>query len=315
MFILPVNLLILNKHFPIEALNCKNNSSNNSDFTQEKEKNNSITEIIRNTLIDQNVVFFGGLAISQYSKFMTKKQSENNINDFYVIARNPLSSADALLDALKKNNITSEKIYQNAIGDIIPEHYIIKVKKRLVASIYKPIACHSYNSININGKKVFIATIETMLSFYLAFLYINNPYEISEKMLCMSKMLLDLQEKHKLDQKGIFKRYTITCYGHQTSQREMREEKANMYEKLKNKIGTIEYNKWFYNYKPSKQNQLSNYKKTIPNHSIHSNGPKKTVIKKELNKELNPKKTRKTRKKKNVFINPYDTRKKRKFWW
>jgi hypothetical protein len=165
---------------------------------------------------------------------MTKTQkTENYISDFYVLAHNPLSTANSVLDALKQHNFPAEKIYQNAIGDIIPEHYIIKVKKMLVASIYKPIACHSYNSINIDGKKVFIATIETMLSFYLAFLYINNPYEISEKMLCLSKTLLDLQEKHKLDQKGIFKRYTITCYGHQTSQREMREEKANMYEKLK----------------------------------------------------------------------------------
>jgi hypothetical protein len=302
-------LELLNKHFPIEAFNCKNNNSNSLGLNK-IEKNDDITDIIRNTLIDQNVVFFGGFAISQYSKFMTKSQiSENNINDFYVIARNPSSTANSILYSLKKHNITGEKIFQNAIGDIIPDHYIIKVKKKIFATIYKPIACHSYNSINIDGKKVFIATIETILSFYLAFLYINNPYEVSEKMLCMSKILLDLQDKHKLDQKGIFKRYTITCYGHQQSQREMREEKAKMYEMLKNKIGTLEYNKWFYNYKPNKQKQILNSKK-------HLNNQTKTVIKMDLIKEkvIKPKKTKSNRKKKNAFVNPYDTRKKRKFW-
>jgi hypothetical protein len=321
-------LELLNKHFPIEALNCKNKNihSSNSYFSQNTEKSNSVNDIIRNTLINQHVVFFGAIAISQYSNFMTKTQkSENNISDFYVLAHNPLSTANSVLDELKKNNFPAEKIYQNAIGDIIPEHYIIKVKKMLVASIYKPIACHSYNSINIDGKKVFIATIETMLSFYLAFLYINNPYEISEKMLCLSKTLLDLQEKHKLDQKGIFKRYTITCYGHQTSQREMREEKANMYEKLKNKIGTLEYNKWFYNYKPNKQNQILNSKKLLkPKYNLENDENKPHVKNKlydenephdeKINPIQKPKKTKKTKKTKKKFVNPYDTRKKRKFW-
>jgi hypothetical protein len=300
--------------------------------------NEDINDVIYNTLVDENVVFFGGVAISQYlsskkgnklnkedknldkkdknlnkgNKKLDKGNNYNaNVTDVYVLARNPLKTANAVVTALKNININAEKIYQDAIGDIIPERYDIKIKKVVVASIYKPIACHSYNAINIDGKKVFIATIETMLSFYLAFLYINNPYEVSEKMLCMSKDLLELQEKHKLDQKGIFKRYTITCYGHQPSQQEMREEKAKMYEKLKNKIGTLEYNKWFYNYKPSKviSNKQTDFKnnkdKVVQNNEKEDPSTKK------------PKKTRKAkriRKKKHTFVNPYDTRKKRKFW-
>jgi len=136
----------------------------------------------------------------------------------------------------------------------------------------------------------------------LAFLYINNPYEISEKMLCMSKDLLDLQEKHRLDQKGIFKRYTITCYGHQASQQEMREEKSKMHEKLKNKIGTLEYNRWFFNYKPNKAMMNKNKTKTMNKNF------------KNFENDVKIKKMRKTRKKKPTFVNPYDTKKKRKFW-
>jgi hypothetical protein len=334
-------LQLLNEHFPIEANNCHLNNINKNKLNT----NEDIHDVIYNTLVDENVVFFGGVAISQYlnSKKGNKSKKEDkkldkgykldssnngkkivkgninnyNVTDVYVLARNPPKTANAVIDALKNINVNAEKIYQDAIGDIIPERYDIKIKKVVVASIYKPIACHSYNVINIDGKKVFIATIETMLSFYLAFLYINNPYEVSEKMLCMSKDLLDLQEKHKLDQKGIFKRYTITCYGHQPSQQEMREEKAKMYEKLKDKIGTPEYNKWFYNYKPSKViNNKQNYVKN--NKDFKKDGyPEKEkdgYPKKDGYPEKKPKKTRRIRKKKHTFVNPYDTRKKRKFW-
>ena len=362
-------LQLLNEHYPIKANNCHLNNTNKLLNTNE-----DVNEVIFHTLVDENVVFFGGAAISQYlsSKKGNKLEKEDksddldeddsndldednsndsndstdlkngkngkkgkkvvngnhynvNATDVYVLARNPLKTANAVIDALKKININAEKIYQDAIGDIIPERYDIKIKKVVVASIYKPIACHSYNVINMDGKKVFIATIETMLSFYLAFLYINNPYEVSEKMLCMSKDLLDLQEKHKLDQKGIFKRYTITCYGHQPSQQEMREEKAKMYEKLKHKIGTLEYNKWFYNYKPSKvmsnktmnnktMNNKQNYLKNNNNKYVQNNQNEDEDEDEDENKQNKPKKTRKARKKKYTFVNPYDTRKKHKFW-
>jgi hypothetical protein len=311
-------LQLLNEHYPIEANNCHLKNSNKLLKTNDDTSDN-INDVIYNTLVDENVVFFGGVAISQYLKSKKRNKSdkehnsdklENNVTDVYVLARNPLKTASAVVDALKKININSEKIYQDAIGDVIPERYDIKIKKVVVASIYKPIACHSYNVINIDGKKVLIATIETMLSFYLAFLYINNPYEVSEKMLCMSKDLLELQEKHKLDQKGIFKRYTITCYGHQHSQQEMREEKAKMYEKLKNKIGTLEYNKWFYNYKPSKvmnKKTMNNKQDLQDDLQDDQNNPNKKIPKKT-------RKAKKIKKKKHTFVNPYDTRKKRKFW-
>ena len=71
--------------------------------------------------------------------------------------------------------------------------------------IYKPLACHSYNIITINSKSVRIATLDTMLSLYLAFLYVKKPYYNVNRILCMSEFLFRVQEKNRLQQKGLLK--------------------------------------------------------------------------------------------------------------
>ena len=98
-----------------------------------------------------------------------------------------------------------------------------------------------------------IATIDTMLSFYLAFLYADRPYYDPDRIICMSKFLFDVQDKNRLEQKGLLKRFSITCYGHQQSIEEMRAEKSEKFKELVGKKGTKEYNEWFLSYKPGEK--------------------------------------------------------------
>ena len=131
-------------------------------------------------------------------------------------------------------NVKNVKIIKRpGIGEIIAPHYEIKVDKDTVVFIYEPLACHSYNIINEGGYNVKIATIDTMLNFWLAFLYVNRPYYDKDRILCMSKYLFDVQEKNRLAQKGLLKRFSINCIGHQETVEEMRAEKANKYNELK----------------------------------------------------------------------------------
>jgi hypothetical protein len=66
----------------------------------------------------------------------------------------------------------------------------------------------------------------------------------------MSKFLFEVQQKNRLEQKGVLKRFSISCYGHQDSIEELRAEKAEKFKELKNKKGTKEYDEWFLNYRP-----------------------------------------------------------------
>ena len=249
-------LSLLNKHYPITDVNC-----NVIEF--QRDMDNKIDEDriynnVRNTLVNQGVVFFGGYAISLYSQYMPKKLKHKleKVADFDVLSNDPEATSQIVKERLKDIGINKVKIIKrNAVGEIIPDHYEIKIGKDSIVFIYKPIACHSYNVLNIAKQKVRIATIDTMLSFYLAFLYTDRPYynEFLDRTLCMAKFLFDVQQKNRLEQKGLLRRFSITCYGHQDSVEEMRADKAKKYKEIKNNGDKKELEEWFLNYKPDEK--------------------------------------------------------------
>jgi hypothetical protein len=287
-------LTLLNKHYPLTSINC-----HNMDFQREmsnRENEDEIYENVKNTLINQGVVFFGGFAISLYSQYMPQKLQNRleKIADFDVLSHNPETTAEIIKERLKDVGINNTKIIKhNPVGEIISEHYEIKIGKDTIAFIYKPIACHSYNIININGQGIKIATIDTMLNFYLAFLYAERPYynEFSERILCMSKFLFEVQQKNRLEQKGLLQRFSITCYGHQESVEEMRSNKADKYKELKQTKNKKEMEEWFLNYKPEQK------------YSPDLNKSESKKMKKSKTKKV--KKTKKKKKSGNILFNIY----------
>jgi hypothetical protein len=278
-------LMLLNKNYPITDLKCNDidfqrNMENKSEIEEDK-----IYDNVRNTLINQGVVFFGGYAISLYSQYMPKnlRYKLQKVADFDVLSNEPETTAEIVIERLKDIGIKNTKIVKReAIGEIIPKHYEILIGGDTVVFIYKPIACHSYNIINIDGQKVKIATIDTMLSFYLAFLYTDKPYynQFLDRILCMSKFLFDVQQKNRLEQKGLLKRFSITCYGHQESVEEMRAEKAEKYKLLKQKNDKKEFEEWFLNYKPDDHKNKKQEVKNEENNKKVKNNKKKTKNKK-----------------------------------
>ena len=294
-------LTLLNKNYPLTSLNC-----NSIEFQREmanKEKSHEIYESVRNSLVNQGVVFFGGYAISLYSQYMPKhlQKKIKDIADFDVLSHNPKTTADIVVERLKDIHIKAKIVYHKPIGEIIPENYEIKVGNDTVAFIYKPVACHSYNVLKIHGQSVKIATIDTMLSFYLSFLYTDRDYykEFSDRILCMSKFLFDVQQKNRLKQKGLLRRFSIICYGHQDSIEEMRAEKAKKFKELQTKRGTQEYEEWFLNYKPNAETDKKKLKTTVlknvktSSSTTTSNSSKKT----NKNQKMKTTKTIKKRRK------------------
>lgn len=261
-------LMLINKVYPLKDENCKkvefqrNFETNTNDKTSAEKKAPSVDKIyetVKESFIHQGVVFFGGYAISQYAQYMPKsiRQKVEHIPDFDVITKDPLKSAELVKERLEDAGVTNVKILKrDPIGEVIPPHYEIKIGKNTIAFVYKPVACHSYNVLSINGEKIKIATIDTMLSFYLAFLYADRPYYDPERILCMSKFLFDVQYKNRLEQKGLLRRFSITCYGHQESVEEMRAEKAHKYKELSAKRGTKEFEEWFLNYRPGEKKSV-----------------------------------------------------------
>jgi hypothetical protein len=307
-------LQLINKNYPMDDDKC--DYMNFQRKMGDEEKGDEIYEIVKNAFINAGVVFFGGYAIAQYSQYMPaelRKQVEKNA-DFDVLANNPETTAKVVKERLNEAGFKNVSIIRHdPVGEIIPVHYELKVGKEVVAFLYKTTACHSYNVLMQEKKKVKVATIDTMLNFYLAFLYANRPYytAFTDRIMCMAKFLFDVQQKNRLEQKGLLKRFSITCYGHQESREDMRAEKAEKFKELQSKRGSKEFEEYFLNYRPTGA-QKNGFSPTKPKPSKH----KKTKSKKRVKKSGNffnffnvpftansrPKRSkRKTRKTRNFF--------------
>ena len=199
------------------------------------------------------MVFFGGYANILYSRYMPKHQRRliQKIPDFDVLSEDPRIVCEDIVSELILHNYKKVKyVKHKGVGEVISEHFDIRIGDEVVAFVYKPLACHSYNTLRVENENIRIATIDTMLSFYLAFIYANRPYYDQNRIVCMSQFLFDVQQHNRLKQTGLLKRFSIDCYGKQDTLETMRFEKTTKFEELKNKKDSKEYEQWFLRYIP-----------------------------------------------------------------
>lgn len=255
------------------------------DDTEESEK---LYLVVRDTFIEMGVVFFGGYASSLYSRYMPKKTKKiiEKIPDFDVLSENPQRTATIVEERLADAGFKNIKIiHHDAIGEIVPEHIEIRYNKELLAFIYKPIACHNYNTIQIGHQEINVATIDTIMSFYLAFLYAGADYYFKDRILCMAKYLFEVEQKSRLSQRGLLKRFVPKCIGVQETMESIRAKKSTKFDELRGKRGTREYDEVFLKYIPGDKDKKDK----------KSSDDKIDTSEKEVSKK---KKTRKTSKKK-----------------
>jgi hypothetical protein len=292
-------LTLLNKHHPLVGKQCYEiefqRKMGNSEFSDK------IYDNVQHTLIDQGVVFFGGYALTLYSQYMPSKLRHKfqKIPDFDVLSEEPLLTAEIVKERLTDIDVKNVRIIKRpGIGEIIAPNYEIKVGNDTIAFIYEPLACHSYNIIKENGYDVKIATIDTMLSFWLAFLYANRPYYDKDRILCMSNYLFKVQEKNRLAQKGLLKRFSINCMGHQETVEEIRAEKAEKFAELKGKRNDPEYEEWFLRYRPLDKQEEKEKKRNQEKRNQEKVNQEKVNQEKDKKTKSNRKKKNKTKKQK-----------------
>uniref|UniRef100_A0A6C0JAA2 Poly(A) polymerase catalytic subunit domain-containing protein n=1 Tax=viral metagenome TaxID=1070528 RepID=A0A6C0JAA2_9ZZZZ len=255
---------LLDKHYPLKIKNCSSSSALSTSS-----KNTTINNITKSVCSEMECVFFGGFAISlyqDYSQQMKRKlKNKQTYERIDVINTNPSKVANIIKERLELSNVSDVAIDKHdGVMDLIKTHFEVRVGKRIICLIYEPIACHSFNNIEIDTRTYKIATIDTLLSFYLLFTFINRPYFNREKLLCTSDFLFELQQSNRLKQKGIMKRFTTKCYGKQDTLIELRANKGAVYEELRHNKNTREYDEWFLKYRPDdmKSNKIQSRVKT-----------------------------------------------------
>ena len=284
-------LTLLNKYYPLEGYKCDNQTIQRQ-MSDKKIDGHLLFKKLREILVNQGAIFFGSMAVSVLTNTSGKNKKINKIPDFDVLAIEPQRIATVVKDRLKYLGVLDIKIHHNtSIGEVISEHYELKVNGETVVMIYKPLACHSYNVVHYKNMDIKIATIDTMLSFYLAFLYSKRPYYNPDRIVCLATELFNIQKKNRLSQKGLLKRFTIDCYGKQETLDDIRGHKTQKFKELKNKRGTREYEKYFLKYLPNEKTKMRQTKRN--NKKVkHKRTKTRRKETKRTNKKVKHKRTR-----------------------
>ena len=256
-------LLLFNKNFPLKGDNCLKKAKGAAAVMAPSKKDEEIFEIVRDEAISEKLVFFGGYACALFSEHLKKDERAilySAVPSFDLLSEHAKKSAHKLKDKLERTGHFSRVIVEERedFGEHVSEHYEIVVDGRTVAFVYEPSpgACHNYNVVRVNKKDVRIATTDTILSYYLLFLYMNRPYYDRDRLLCMSQYIYDLQYDNLTNNEGVFKRFSKPCIGKQVTLKDIKDVKSHMFNKLKNKKGTREYEEWFLNYNPIENQKM-----------------------------------------------------------
>jgi len=286
-------LALLNKHYPIKKQRC-DSVKFMRDFEGNQELATTLYGLVKKAIIDQGLVFFGGYACELYGKYLPIKQQKTKTSspDFDALSETPEESAKYIKEQLVSAGVKHVNIYKKpGAGEIIAPHYEIAVGDQSVCFIYEPLGCHSYNTLRVKNDTVKIATIDTMLNLYLAFIYADRPYYEKDRILCMAQYLFTVQSKNRLINKGLLKRFNSECYGTETTLQTIREKRAEKFVELKPKRGTKEYDEYFLKYNPGdKTNKKNKTTKTNKTSKLKAKTSKK-------NTKMNNTKMNKTKKK------------------
>ena len=251
-------LTLLNKAYPMQIKKCARIEMQRPMHDAKLDRNhsaiqNKIYDITQRVLMSSDIVFIGGFADILYSRYLPKKERLHlkHHPEFDVLSNAPKEVADLIKMSLIANGIDSVSVDKMpSIGEIVSDHYKISVGGEIIVLIYKPTACHSYNTISLNNHIIKVASIDTMLMFYLAFSFADRDYYDRDRIMCLASLLYHIQKYNRLRQTGLLKRFGRSCYGKQETLESLRKEKAKKYEELKNDRSSDEYQKWFLRYIP-----------------------------------------------------------------
>jgi hypothetical protein len=315
-------LLLFDEVYPFDTSACtkswyeKENKLLQEDLPVRTRTNFDQSEMVYNKAIDYcraiNAVFFGSVAMEQYSKHLTDISHRFETAKHFMVFVDKLERRTNALDNVlsSMDSVTNVEVVQSqGVTELIPPHNIIyftdlKGIKSTVAILFQTEACYSYNEIKIQGKPIRIASIETLMNMYLAFQYDED--KVDEKiinkshLICAAAELYKIQKENRLAQRGVLKRFSMNCYGHQKSKAEtmkFKKEKVKEMNLAKVDKSSKEYESWTLNYVPSEVEDAKKSEK------------EKEAKKKTQNKSLKKSKKRSTMKKKQSKTN--STRKKK----
>jgi hypothetical protein len=218
-------LLLLNRAYPLDCPMEKENSHEHPELT---EKNRQAVEKILKT---KPVVLLG----------ITASQIHQGKSPKWMTPVTILAERDTI-----KQLTEGKKVEQQDGSEILPGHVdVLDDNGDILLRIHETAACHSYHQM-ANGIRV--ASIPTMLQFFLAYMYSGTDEDEITHLLCVSQRLVDLAS-HK--EKRRYALLTpIDCIGTQETLIDMKRHKAELFTRLSKDKNSVDFLSYFFTYNP-----------------------------------------------------------------
>ena len=288
-------LQLLNKNYTINITNCKKMHTHDDEVTKK------VFEITKSFLFNEDVVIFGGYAISLFLREVGRREHVDvaTVYDFDILCLDSKEIATKLVRILKEEGIDKVVLKENPqIIGFMHDSYSVLVNDVVIAGVYTATACHNYNVLKIDSNiKIKVATIDTILSFYLLFLYSSEEFYDKDRLYCFIQILFKIQN-YNIMRNGLLHRFGLDCYGKQETLKDIIEKKAKMSSIIKKKHDMALKNKYFFNYNPTKDKKYKHH----PAKKRKVTNKKKHVVKKVRTKANAKKATTKTKKQRYFYI-------------
>ena len=250
-------LQLLNKHYP---MTCPKETEEESESMLPKELRHEIESFI----IKHQLVLLGFNA----SMLQSGKNNKWMLPLDLLCVPEQRTKISEMIHSMFPGSV--KKDYP-AFGELLPAHTDIdnSKTKHTIVRVYETQACHSYHALR-NG--LHVASIPTLLQFFLSVQYASKHFteDIPEqRFLCTAEHLVNLANSNEKRRNKILT--PITCLGKQKSLLDMRSEKTELYEKVKNKKESREFLEYFFTYTPTsmdktqRQKVRTQLKKTLRN--------------------------------------------------
>jgi hypothetical protein len=173
------------------------------------------------TIIDRGNVLAG---LDVYSSYKSRKRHTIKwfMKSWPIVfyAEKPDTEVKFYMDYLSKLGLEDVKYNKiNQVGELVPASIIIKHQEVPIILIIKETACHGYNNMTlIGGKAIKVASIDTLITLFMSFMFHPELDEIlARPLLCLvhEMILFSMRARETWDKSASVPFISITCSGHQ----------------------------------------------------------------------------------------------------
>jgi hypothetical protein len=214
-------LSLLNKRYPIT---CKNVPTAPDELSAEQKR--ATLEMLKHNPI----VLLGFSAVSRHEKKAV----------WYTPVT--LLAEKETIDKLSKGH----KVETHEASEILPARTdILDNEGAVLYQFYETQACHSYHT---TGEGIRIASIPTLVMFFMALIYSGESRDDVSRLLCVAQRLVELADNKP---KRRFALLTPSqCLGVQKELLELRRERVSLYDKVKKNKSSPDFVQYFFTYNP-----------------------------------------------------------------